>query len=369
MFSTLLPQSNYFQSVWKIPGGSADSSWSISGHSRALERTGFWIPELRVMLDAGVDLPTSSGARPAAILITHGHIDHMNALPMLLRHMEEGDAEPVHVCSPAPILYRLRQFAQLSWAVKVDDGDDLPQDYWPPCDSERFAGDAMFEDQRRKWHALIPNATRRLSVGKKGKTEITVQALQLFHGRCSSIGYLLSIPETQKKKLRPDLLGPNKKETAANVQQAKARGEEINETVTVPEQSKFAFVLDTTIEALTSVSPTSQLILDCPVVMIECTYLEPEKQNEAERRGHIWWGGLLHFVEKGSTDTDTHKTWVLVHFSLRYNDDEIVSFFADPERSRIVLQNVEESTSDRPPDLVLWLDAGPRELWIESFLQ
>jgi hypothetical protein len=83
-----LPQGDYFRASWKIPGG---NNWVLTGHSRALERTGFWIPQLRIMLDVGVDLPTDSGACPAATLITHGHIDHMNALPMLLRHNKETD--------------------------------------------------------------------------------------------------------------------------------------------------------------------------------------------------------------------------------------------------------------------------------------
>ena len=362
MFSTVLPQGSYFNSVWTVPG----TDWTITGHSRALERTGFWIPELRVLLDAGVDLPTNAGgARPAAIFVTHGHIDHMNALPVLLRHMNDGD-ERVHVCCPAQIQYRLRQFAQLSWAVKVDDGEDLPEDYSPPPVEERnlASHDTVFEDKRRKWHALVPGSSRLLRVGKKGKTELSVRALKLFHGRCTSIGYLLSMPATQKLKLRPELVGNDKKETAANVQQAKARGEEINERVTVPEKPKLAFVLDTTIDALGAASPTASIILDCPVIMIECTYLEAEKRVEAESRGHICWCDLLPYVKDKHGAIDP-KTWVLVHFSLRYSDGDIVGFFECPENSGIVLRR---HRSDRPPDVVLWLDTGPRELWIESFL-
>ena len=48
----------------------------------------------------------------------------MNSLPMLLRKVEDGAA--VHIFAPSPILHRLRHFCQLSWAVKVDDGKELP---------------------------------------------------------------------------------------------------------------------------------------------------------------------------------------------------------------------------------------------------
>ena len=45
--------------------------------------------------------PTSN---PEAILVTHGHIDHCNALPMLLRC---GDSDPAVVRPPVPHILAL----------------------------------------------------------------------------------------------------------------------------------------------------------------------------------------------------------------------------------------------------------------------
>ena len=76
--------------------------------------------------------------------------------------------------------------------------------------------------------------------------------------------------------------------------------------------------------------------------------------------------------EEGDKNTHTNNTWVLVHFSLRYKDQDILDFFYNSKKSGIILlkEEEEEENSRRrraPPDLVLWLDSGPHELWIKSF--
>lgn len=42
-------KSMYWQKDWQIP----TTSWTIRGYSRSAYRTGFYIPELDMMLDAG----------------------------------------------------------------------------------------------------------------------------------------------------------------------------------------------------------------------------------------------------------------------------------------------------------------------------
>ena len=60
------------------------------------------------------------------------------------------------------------------------------------------------------------------------------------------------------------------------------------------------------------------------------------------------------------------STWVLIHFSLHYSDEEIFGFFRDPLHSGIVLEST-DLEGVRPPDLVLWLDSGVVPLWIAEF--
>ena len=62
--------------TWNIPG----LNLSVQGHSRSAERTGFWIPELKLLLDGGV----TTFHFPAAILLSHSHTDHSYALPLIM---------------------------------------------------------------------------------------------------------------------------------------------------------------------------------------------------------------------------------------------------------------------------------------------
>lgn len=368
-----LPQYGYFRASYSIPG----TDWQITGHSRSMERTGFWIPQLSVVLDAGVDLPPGAGCLPKAILVTHGHSDHCHALPMLMRHCTSEDS-PTSVLAPAPIIHRLRSFVQLSFAVKVDIEDELPIEYAPPHDSEsspepgsilRPEGDLLC---RAIWRPCDATTSMTLGVGKKAKTPLAVQCLQLFHRRCSTVGYRLAVPSQIVKKVRPDLVGSTKQETGQNVQAARARGEAFQIQVVEPEQPKFAFVLDTQIEALMEdESSTAAQILECPVVMIECTYLEESFLQEARKRAHVCWCELLPFVAQSvqrRKEEGVFKTWILVHFSLRYLDPQIVEFFETEEASRITLEQAPttEEGQQRPADVVLWLDDGPKELFIDS---
>src|SRR4051794_40116159 len=110
--SRTIPQQSYFGCHWTIPG---TNGWTLSGHSRALERTGFFISEVGIVLDGGVDLPTPT-KQPNMVLITHTHIDHMGAIASLVRHQEGRD--PLHIFAPRLQVHRLRQFVQLSFAVK-----------------------------------------------------------------------------------------------------------------------------------------------------------------------------------------------------------------------------------------------------------
>ena len=86
-----------------------------------------------------------------------------------------------------------------------------------------------------------------IAVGKKAATTLEVHTTQLWH-RSTAIGYVLGEPARSTHKFRCELIGTDKRITAANVKAAQARGEAAYEEVQLEARLLLAFVTDTTIQ-------------------------------------------------------------------------------------------------------------------------
>ena len=71
-----------------------------------------------------------------------------------------------------------------------------------------------------------------------------------------------------------------------------------------------------------SVFKRNPWVLDYPVVITECTFLNEEDIALAHEAGHTHWTALKPFIE---ANPDT--TFVLIHFSLRHSDSQVLEFF------------------------------------------
>jgi hypothetical protein len=54
---------------------------------------------------------------------------------------------------------------------------------------------------------------------------------------------------------------------------------------------------------------------------------------------------------------------LLFHFSLRYKDADIVTFFTTPAECGMTLSRAPPPGSKAPPLIMLWLDSGVVQLW------
>merc|ERR1712000_120042 len=116
------------------------------------------------------------------IAITHTHIDHCNAMPMLARYSREKSL--THIFCPRPVLHRLREFVQMSFAIKVDECNEVPDHYSSPprhtyasstrtmegggsgAADECKAVYADWEETRRRWYPVEAGQCIPVALGK-----------------------------------------------------------------------------------------------------------------------------------------------------------------------------------------------------------
>lgn len=246
--------------------------YTIRGVSVGGVYTSLSVPELGVLFDAGIS-PRSFGAIDT-ILLSHGHADHIGALPGLLGiRALHGKTKPPRVVMPVEIV------------------DDL-----------QVALAALSKLQR--WPLAIEAIG--MSPGDKValRGDLHVRAVRTFHP-VPSLAYQLV---KRVAKLKPELVGLSGPEIAAR----KRAGEEITQ---IEERVELAYATDT----LVSVLDHSPELYKARVLVIECTFLDERKTLEAARAGcHIH---LDELVERADRFENEHV--VLMHFSQLYRPDEI----------------------------------------------
>ena len=91
--------------------------------------------------------------------------------------------------------------------------------------------------------------------------------------------------------------------------------------------NKFAYILDTSIKTVAD----NEWLLNYPVVIIECTFIFDGEEQIATNKKHIHWNQLKPFVLKYPG-----TQFILTHFSQRYSDYVVASFFEIVRRMGII---------------------------------
>lgn len=284
---------------------------TLTGRSRAAWHTSFVIPQLNVLLDAGLVV---NHLRPKHIFLTHGHSDHTLLSPAFM----SGDEPPDVICPKE----MKDVFETYVWGARIlDKGGLVTTDE----SKENWIEDGEKRHLRKNHvtHALAPGDMFPL---KQQKENITATVFACDH-TVPSNGYLFT---RTTHRLHPDLADSPPEKLKA----LKKEGKEITAPHDVP---IFAFLGDGTAKTLAS-SP--QWLKDgVKVVITECSFLVEEHRAQAEKTKHTLWQDLEPVIRKWP---DT--VFVLIHFSLRYEEEEIVQFFRDLE--------------DCPQNIVVWADGG-----------
>jgi ribonuclease BN (tRNA processing enzyme) len=269
------------------------SHWTLTGHSRAGERTGLWLDPVKLALDAGM----VSQKKPAAVLLSHSHYDHTSALPQLVysRHQDHQRviAEQESLCG-RPVLMpteaELPVQRMMEAVMALSRGEASSVQEMPKEELWRRQGYHPFPVQP---HDLVTIP---------GLKDLQVEVLPAYH-RCMSVGYGLS---SVKKKLRQKFHGAKKEEIIA----ARKSGEEVTEEVVVPE---MVFFCDSTIENLTKHEEWKRY----PVLVVECTGY-PLRHTVESHVGHTHLSQLEEVMVENK-----QKQWVLLHASSTMRNREL----------------------------------------------
>lgn len=246
--------------------------FTVRGVSVGGVYTSLAVPELGLVLDAGIS-PRSAGGLDT-ILLSHGHADHIGALPALLgiRGLH-GKTKPPRVVMPAEIVDELQvALGALSklqrWPLEIEAIGMLPGD----------------------------------EIELRG--DLRLRAVRTFHP-VPSLAYVVV---RRVSKLRPEFRGLPGPEIAAR----RLAGE----AMTLHEDRlELAYATDT----LVSVLDHAPDLLRARVLIMECTFLDDRKTLEAARAGcHVH---LDEVIERADRFANEHI--VFMHLSQLYRPSEV----------------------------------------------
>jgi ribonuclease Z len=269
--------------TWTIPGTTA----TLTGYSRANDKTFFHIPELRCSLDAGL----CEGRQVDTVLLTHTHHDHAKDLDFL------ASRAGTDVYLPAASVPYAESFLRAS--AELNHG-------------------AAYDPDRAGGHRL--HGVRQGDEFTFGRQAHRVRVVECEH-KVPCVGYAVS--ETRKallaeyEELRRALVREGRGGEFGRIMAQKRReGIPVEQDVHRP---LFAFLGDTH----TDVFGRNPWLFTYPVVITECTFLHDSELERADRVGHTVWSRLRPVVE-----AHPETLFVLTHFSLRHSDQEVLDFFA-----------------------------------------
>jgi ribonuclease Z len=246
--------------------------YTIRGVSVGGVYTSLAVPELGLLFDAGIAARSAGGID--TILLSHGHADHVGALPALLGiRALHGKTKPPRVIMPAEIV------ADLGTALAA-----LTKLQRFPLDIDAVG--------------MLPGDEVEL------RGDLHVRAVRTFHP-VPSLGYLVV---RRVAKLRAELHGLPGPEIAAR----RRAGEDVHDH---EDRLELAYATDT----LVSVLDHSPELLQARVLIVECTFLDGRKSLEAARAGcHIH---LDEIIERADRFANEHV--VVMHLSQLYRPDEV----------------------------------------------
>jgi ribonuclease Z len=243
---------------------------TIEGYSRAAVQSYWRIPELKIGFELGGSPWSFMGTQ--TFLITHGHLDHLAALPVYVARRRMMKMEPPVIYLPQQIVEPAQQMLR-AWQ-KLDRGRMV-------CDLRPVAPDDHFSLSRE--HKVHVFATKH-----------TVP----------SVGYIVY---DCRRKLKPEYRGMS----GDQIRDIRLAGNEVTDESLTP---LVCFTGDTSAEGLDA-HPD---IMRAEVLITEMTFFRPDHRREKIRKfGHMHLDDLLD-----RADRFENELIILAHLSTRTHTGE-----------------------------------------------
>jgi len=220
---------------------------------------------------------------PSIVFITHTHSDHIH----MLTHLKSRRTKP-DIYLPYETAEAVEEFMTRAQYM-----------------TDNFVRTA--EQPLEPAYTLKPVKPNEIIKIKRGNDDFLVEIVECVH-RVPCVGYLFY---SMGQKLKPEYKSLSGKEIGV----LRKSGVDIYAIIKKP---LFAFMGDTHAQ----VFENNPQILDMPIVITECTFLEEDEKENALRTGHTLFSQLLPFLL-----AHPKTLFILIHFSLRYRIAQIHSFF------------------------------------------
>lgn len=244
---------------------------TIEGYSRAAVQSYWRIPELKLGFDLGAS-PWSFTGTPT-FFVTHGHLDHMAAVPTLVARRRMMKMEPPTIYLPEEIVGPTRNLL----------------DAWQRLDRGRMNVDLI---------GVKPGDELQLS------REHVVTVFRTSH-TVPSVGYVVW---DRRNKLKEELQGLPQNE----IRDRKLAGEEVTQEVRFP---LVCYTGDTSPKGLDECPVT----FESRILITELTFYRPEHRREKiHKYGHMHLDDFAERAEKFQ-----NELIIVGHFSTRYHEGQL----------------------------------------------
>eukprot|EP00985_Skeletonema_marinoi_P006829 scaffold2995_cov140-Skeletonema_marinoi.AAC.12 len=298
--------------------GKKSNTLSLVGLGLSADASAYFLPELGIALDAGLHV---SSLLPKTVLLTHGHRDHIGALPV---HMSKGAMCLV----PRPIERLVNKFLLAEAQLNYGDASQTDEETITALGKFNVVG---VDDGFR---IMLPKDKYMGS-----PTPIGIQVFSAPHKEgvpACSYGVF-----RQKQRLKPEFQEMSKSEIGAFLREKRAGGSNGEENLSITEsydEGVIFYTGDTTITLLRE--RWKEILPNYKYIIHEVTFLGPPSSDldaSVRAKGHTHYAQLHPWIL-----AFPQTTFICVHWSLRYSKEEILNWF-------------DKNYNGVPKNVVLWL--------------